>query len=162
MLEPTTPAWMFDPTALQNECRRCRRQTRTLLIVELVQTELAFAILVIVALCGIVAVTHDAVASGDVALPLGLGLAVTVALGLHVLAYRARMGHDASSKQLYQLECARRSAAAQAREGEAPHPYRSSAGCSVPRCAYCLLVADALPLHGPVLCWKTNKSFSDR
>lgn len=154
MVEPTS---FLDPelaaAALDAEWRCRRRKARGLTLLELAETSLAVGILVIVALCGIVALTHTAVASGEVALPLGLGLAVTIALSILGLAFRVRMGHETLSQEIFKLDCARRAAAELARlRVSASHPYRApapSAAPAVPRCFLCLAAS-----HRSALCAK--------
>jgi hypothetical protein len=105
--------------------------------VELGLTTLAVGVLVVVALCGVVAITPTAVASGAVALPLGLGLAMTIALVLFGLAFRARMSQEVASHELFRLECARNSAAERERLGDSP--YRAApvpAGILCTRCLF--------------------------
>jgi len=135
---------LSDSEALDAEWCRCQRTLRTQLVAELVQAELAVGVLVVVALCGIFAITHTAVASGAVAVPLGLGLAVTLALVLHGLAWRARMSYELSRHRLFRLECARRNAAERAKRGDAFHPYRTGPLSTGPTCAYCLLTDEQI------------------
>src|SRR4051812_15484320 len=90
VFEPPDP----DPAALDAEWRRCTRDARALTILELAETSLAVGILVVVALCGIVAITHTALESGELGLPLGLGLAVTIGLSIFGFAFRVRMRHE--------------------------------------------------------------------
>jgi len=136
MLRP--PLAMDDPGALEASFWRCRRQVKMLLVLELVQAELAIGILMVVALCGIVAITHTAVASGAVALPLGLGLAATLSLVFHGLAWRARMSHEQAREELVRLACARRRAAERARYRDGAHPYRAGTFSPDLACAYCV------------------------
>jgi hypothetical protein len=124
---------------LDAEWYRCRTEAKNLMTVELVLSSLAVGVLVIVALCGIVTISHDALASGDVALPLGLALAVSVALVLLGLAARTRMSHERSRRDLFRLECARRIAAERAMQGASFHPYRM-ASATAPACTFCVFV----------------------
>lgn len=137
MLEETSSLRSLDA-----QWRRCRRDARSLVFLEVAQTALAVGILVVVALCGIVSITHSAVASGALALPLGLGLAVSIALVLLGLAFRVRMSHEMVSQELFRLDCARRSAAERERlrkAAEAEGPYRSAASPVAPSiCTRCL------------------------
>src|SRR6476659_6246194 len=103
MLDDTT-----DP--LELKWHRRQREVRSLFLLELAQAALAVGILVTVALCGIVAITDTAVASGAVALPLGLGLAETIGLTLLGLAFRTRMSLERSTRELFKVECALRTA----------------------------------------------------
>lgn len=116
---------------------RCRREARTLAVLELAQTSLAIAVLVVVALCGIVAITRTAVATGAVALPLGLGLALTIALTLFGLAFRVRMSHDVVSQDIFKLECARHTARERAKLEGSAHPYRVSVPAPGVLCTRC-------------------------
>lgn len=135
---------MLDETAtsrsLDAQWQRCRRDARSLTILEVVQTAMAVGILIVVALCGIVAITHSAMETGAVALPLGLGLAVTIALVLFGLAFRVRMSHEVVSQDLYRLDCARRTEAERERLRRAAGPYRTagpSAGVAIcTRCSF--------------------------
>ena len=136
-LEPPEP----DPAALDAEWRRRRRAARGLTLLELAETTFAIGILVIVALCGIVAITQSAVAANEVGLPLGLGLSVTIALSILGFAFHVRMSHEVLSQEIFRLDCARRTAADLARLRASSHPYRvpaASAASSGPRCSLCL------------------------
>jgi hypothetical protein len=127
--------------ALDAQWRRCRRYARSLAILEAVQAGLAIGVLVVVALCGIVAITHVAVATGAVALPLGLGLAVSLALALFGLALRARASHEIVRQEMFRLDCARRGARERERATPAG-PYRTGASLgdvSPASCTRCLL-----------------------
>jgi hypothetical protein len=137
MHEPTPDLRMLDA-----EWRRCRRDARTLTVLEVVQTALGVGILVVVAMCGIVAITHAAVVAGAVALPLGLALAVSIALLLLGLAFRIRVSHALLSQDLFRLDCARRSAAEQESASRAATgPYRRSAADAPGVCTRCLFHA---------------------
>src|SRR3954464_15224677 len=114
-----------DPAALDAAWRRKRQSAHGLVVLELAETSLAVGILVVVALCGIVAITHTAVESGELGLPLGLRLAVPIALSIFGFAFRVRMSHEALSQEIYRLDCARRSPAGLARQ-RVSHPYRGS------------------------------------
>lgn len=130
---------MPDLAALDAVWRRCQREVRRLTIIETALTIVGVAVLVVVALCGIVAITHTAVATGAVALPLGLGLAVTIALALLGLAARARMSHELVTHDLFRCECARRTAATLLREKQSDHPYRVPAHrTSAATCTTCV------------------------
>lgn len=123
---------LTDPVALDVEWHRCRRQAHHLILIETAQSVLAIGVLVIVALCGIVAITHTAVMTGAVALPLGLGLALSISLLLLGLAFRARLDREMLSQHIVRLECARRSA-----RRDAAQPYRTAAVAEA-TCTYCL------------------------
>ncbi|MDB5212109.1 MAG: hypothetical protein JWO86_36 [Myxococcaceae bacterium] len=129
---------MLEDTAdpLELKWHRCQREARSLVLLELAQTALSVGILIIVALCGIVAITDTAVRAGAVALPLGLGLAVTISLTLLGLAFRTRMSLERSTRELFKLECALRTAA-ELRKVDA-HPYRERAPSAGPLCTVCL------------------------
>jgi hypothetical protein len=139
MVEPTSfsepPP---DPLALDAAWRRCRREARGLLLLELAETSLAVGILVVVALCGIVAITHARVSSGELGLPLCLGLAVTIALSILGFAFRVRMSHELLSQEIFRLDCARRTAAELARLADSAHPYRGPAASTGARCMLCI------------------------
>jgi hypothetical protein len=139
VVEPSVP----DPAALDAEWRRCRNEAHSLTILELAEISLAVGILVVVALCGIAALTQTGVASGALGLPLGLGLAVTVALSILGFAFRVRMSHEVLSQQIFRLDCARRTAAELASLRSSPHPYRASARSSGSRCMLCVAAAAA-------------------
>lgn len=129
---------LSDAAALDAEWRRCQREARSLTVLELAETALAVGILVIVALCGIVAITHSTVASAQPSLPLGLGLAVTIALSIFGFAFRERVRHELLNQEMFRLDCARRAAAEVARQ-QVLHPYRSAAATPAhPRCTLCL------------------------
>ena len=129
---------MLDETldALDLKWQRRQREARSLFLLEVGQAALAVGTLVAVALCGIVAMTDTAVSSGAVGLPLGLGLAVTIALTLLGLAFRTRLSLEDSMRELYRLECAKR-AAEELRNVE-QHPYRERAPLTKPVCTACL------------------------
>jgi hypothetical protein len=139
MLEPTSDyevTSFVGPSALDAEWRRCRREARSLTLLELAETSLALGILIVVALCGIVAITHDAVATGELGLPLALGLAVTVALSILGFAFRLRMSRERLAEEIFRLNCARRTAAEIARRKREPHPYRQSGAPSTTCCGF--------------------------
>lgn len=122
-----------DPAVLDAEWHRCRRRAHHLLMLETAQSMLAIGVLLVVALCGIVAITHTAVMTGAVALPLGLGLALTISMLLLGLAFRARLSREILSQRIVRLECARRNA-----RRDAPQPYRTAAPVAEATCTYCL------------------------
>lgn len=119
--------------------RRFRREAHRLMLLEMALTVVGVGILVVVAICGIVEMTHAAVLAGAVAVPLGLALAVSIALTLLGLAARARMSHDLVTHDLFRCESARRHATERARAGETAHPYRSPSS-AFPTCARCHFV----------------------
>jgi hypothetical protein len=124
---------LTEPAALDAEWHRCRRQAHHLIILETAHSVLAIGVLLVVALCGIVAITHTAVMTGAVALPLGLGLALTISLLLLGLAFRARLSREILSQHIVRLECARRNA-----RRDSPQPYRTAAPVAEATCTYCL------------------------
>lgn len=109
-------------------------------MLETVHAVLAVGILLVVALFGIVAVTRISVAVGSVGLPLGLGLAVTVALVLLGVALRVRMSYELASQDLFRLDCARRSAAEREKARGEAGPYRTAplAPVAPSTCVRCL------------------------
>jgi hypothetical protein len=119
--------------------RRCQREAHRLMLVEMALTVMGVGTLVVVALCGIIEMTHAAVVAGALALPLGLALAVTIALTLLGLAARARMSHELVTHDLFRCESARRNAAQRAQAGEGMHPYRAPSS-AFPRCTTCHFV----------------------
>ena len=141
MLEPNQAAasGTVEVARLDAAWRRCRREAHRLMLIEMALTVIGVGTLVIVAVCGIVQITHAAVIAGAVALPLGLALAVTIALTLLGLAARARMSHELVTLDLFRCECARRCAAQRARAGEGTHPYRAPSS-AFPTCTTCHFV----------------------
>lgn len=145
MLEPIeSPGLVAAPgtvevALLDAAWRRCRREAHRLMLLEMVLTVLGVGILVVVAISGIVEMTHAAVIAGALALPLGLALSVSIALTLLGLAARTRMSHELVTHDLFRCEAARRHAAERARQGEGTHPYRSPSS-GFPTCTTCHFV----------------------
>jgi hypothetical protein len=136
MLEPSQTV---EFARLDAAWRRCRREAHRLMLIELALTVVGVGTLVVVAICGIVEMTHAAVIAGAVALPLGLALAVTIALTLLGLAARARMSHEIVTLDLVRCEHARRCAAERVRAGADTHPYRMPSS-AFPTCTTCHFV----------------------
>jgi hypothetical protein len=131
-----------DAAALDADWHRCRRDARQLMGLELALVISGVGVLVIVALCGIVAIAHITIMTGALGIPLGLGLAVTLALVLLGLSARARVGHELLIDNLKNLDCARRIAEERATFGDSPQPYRTPArspsGGGFTPCPYCV------------------------
>jgi hypothetical protein len=127
MQSPTSSvtACEHDTAVLDADWKRCRRDARHLMALEVVLIVAGVGVLVVVALCGIVAIAHEAIMTGALAVPLGLGLAVTLALVLLGLSARARVAHEVLTQNIVSLDYARRIARERANVDPSAQPYRS-------------------------------------